>query len=166
VLLNTARTQIQDTVSEARDALWNLRQSQADSNFLRDTLRSIGTHAATTFGVRVEVHCPDKHCKLPASSAHELMMIVREAVINAGTHGSPRSITISAKSASERLSVEVADDGVGFDAAATPLSGTDHFGLRGMRERAAAIGAKLEIDSKPGAGTVVRISLPSSERGS
>ena len=86
-LLNTARTQIQDTVSEARDALWNLRQSQADSNYLRDTLKSIGTHATATFGLRVDVHCPDKHCKLPASSAHELMMIVREAVINAGTHG-------------------------------------------------------------------------------
>jgi signal transduction histidine kinase len=165
-LLNTARTQIRETVSAARDALWNLRQSQADSNYLRDTLKSIQMHASATFGIPVDVHCPAKRCNLPASSAHEVMMIVREAVLNAGTHGAPRKIVITAEAASGRFSIEVADDGIGFDVAATSVLMTDHYGLRGMKERAAAIGAQLEIESNPDAGTVVTISLSCARRDS
>jgi signal transduction histidine kinase len=86
-------------------------------------------------------------------------MIVREAVINAGTHGSPRKIVITARIVSGRFSIEVADDGIGFDVAAASTPVTDHYGIRGMRERAATIGAQLEIYSIPGSGTVVRVSL-------
>jgi signal transduction histidine kinase len=86
-------------------------------------------------------------------------MIVREAVINAGTHGSPRKIVISAQILSGLFSIEVADDGIGFDFAATSTPAADHYGIRGMRERAAAIGAQLEINSIRGSGTVVRVSL-------
>jgi signal transduction histidine kinase len=86
-------------------------------------------------------------------------MIVREAVINAGTHGSPQKIVITARILSRRFSIEVADDGIGFDVAATSTTATDHYGIRGMRERAASIGAQLEIKSIPGSGTIVRVSL-------
>ena len=50
-------------------------------------------------------------------------------------------------------------DGIGFDVAATSTTATDHYGIRGMRERAASIGAQLEIKSIPGSGTIVRVSL-------
>jgi nitrate/nitrite-specific signal transduction histidine kinase len=159
-ILNVARAQIRNTVSDARDALWNLRHSETDSHYLSKTLGSIATHASATFGIPVKVHYPEKPCRLPASSAHELMMIVREAVINAGTHGSPRTIGITARTAAERISVEVADDGIGFDTTTAPDSANDHFGLRGMRERSAAIGARLQIESNPASGTLVRVSLP------
>jgi two-component sensor histidine kinase len=157
--LNIARTQIRDTIFQARDALWNLRQSNADSDYLHATLRNIAAHATETFSIPVEVCCPSKHYELPASSAHEIIMIVREAVINAGTHGAPRKIVISAQILLGQFSIEVADDGIGFDIDATSTPATDHFGIRGMRERAATIGALLEINSIPGSGTVVRVSL-------
>jgi signal transduction histidine kinase/ligand-binding sensor domain-containing protein len=159
-ILNVARTQIRKTVSEARDALWNLRHSETDSDYLSKTLSSIATHASITFGIPVDVHYPEKACRLPASSAHELMMIVREAVINAGTHGSPRTISINALTASERISITVADDGIGFDMNAVSSSANGHYGLRGMHERAAAIGARLQIENKPGGGTTIQVSLP------
>jgi len=165
-ILNVARTQIRNTVTEARDALWNLRHSEADSQYLSNTLKSIATHASAKFGIPIDLRYSERACRLPASSAHELMMIVREAVINAGTHGSPRTITVAAHTASARFSVEVADDGIGFDVAAASAPANDHYGLRGMQERSAAIGALLQIDSKPGAGTTVRISLPLHRRNS
>ena len=158
-LLNIARTQIRDTIVQARNALWNLRQSNADSDYLHATLRDIAAHATATYNIPVDVCCPSKHYELPASSTHEIIMIVREAVINAGTHGSPRKIVITARIVSGRFSIEVADDGIGFDVAAASTPVTDHYGIRGMRERAATIGAQLEIYSIPGSGTVVRVSL-------
>lgn len=157
--LNIARTQIRDTIFQARNALWNLRQSNADSDYLHATLRDIAAHATETFSIPVDVCCPSKHYEIPASSAHEIIMIVREAVINAGTHGSPRKIVVTARILSRRFSIEVADDGIGFDVAAASTPATDHYGIRGMRERAAAIGAQLEINSIPGSGTVIRVSL-------
>jgi two-component system nitrate/nitrite sensor histidine kinase NarX len=97
---------------------------------------------------------------LSSSSAHELMMIVREAVTNAGTHGSPRRIVVSTKVTSKNIVIEVADDGKGFDVEGASLPTTDHYGIRGMRERADMIGASFQITSKPGSGTVVSASLP------
>ncbi|MGO8756526.1 MAG: two-component regulator propeller domain-containing protein [Terracidiphilus sp.] len=159
-LLSVARAQIRATVSDARDALWNLRQSHSDSNYLYDMLKSIAAHATKFFDIPVEVHFPKKLPTLPSSSAHELMMIVREAVTNAGTHGSPRRIVVFAKADSERISIEISDDGIGFDVGGASVPVSDHYGIQGMQERAAAIGASFEIASKPGAGTRVRVSLP------
>jgi len=58
-----------------------------------------------------------------------------------------------------RVALCVADDGRGFDAAAT-LGDRHAFGLIGMRERAALLGADLQIASQPGAGTQVRVQVP------
>ena len=159
-LLSVARAQIRATVSDAREALWNLRQSHTDANYVRNTIESIAEHARSFFDVPVEVRFPRKLPILPSSAAHELMMVVREAVTNAGTHGSAKRIAILARVASDHFLIEVSDDGVGFDvqSATTPLS--DHFGILGMRERAAKIGAAFEITSSPGRGTVVQVSLP------
>jgi signal transduction histidine kinase len=157
--LNLARTQLRETVCSARDALWNLRQSEADSSYIQRTLESIAAHASSTFGIPVDVRYQVRHSCLPASVAHQLMMIVREAVINAGTHGSPRRIIISAQGSSKQFSIEVADNGVGFDEGELSVPAIDHYGIQGMRERADAIGALLDINSTPGLGTAVRVFL-------
>jgi signal transduction histidine kinase len=158
-LLNAASAQLRSTVSDARNALWNLRQSEADSNYFGNTLRDIATYANTFFGIPVDLNLPQKRFNLSSSSAHELMMIAREAVTNAGTHGSPCRIVISVKVTSKNVTIEIADDGSGFNVSDTSLPTTDHYGIRGMRERAIMIGASFQIKSKPGSGTVVYVSL-------
>jgi two-component system nitrate/nitrite sensor histidine kinase NarX len=60
-----------------------------------------------------------------------------------------------------RWRFEVADDGQGFDVDADP--GESHVGLRIMRERAAAVGAAVDVQSKPGGGTVVSLTLPTAD---
>lgn len=157
--LSIASAQLRATVSDARSALWNLRQSETDSNYLCNTLKSIATDAHKYFGIAVDLHLSQKKVVLLSSSAHELMMIVREAVTNAGTHGSPHRITISATITPKNVTIEVADDGIGFVVADFSLPITDHYGIRGMRERATMIGASFQITSKPGSGTVVSVSL-------
>ena len=59
--------------------------------------------------------------------------------------------------AAERIVLSLSDDGVGFDPAA-PRTG--HYGLRGMQEQAALIGARLRIDSQLGAGTTLTLDFP------
>ena len=95
---------------------------------------------------------------------HHLLRIVREAVNNAVRHGAADQIDIRLGSERGRLSIEVVDDGSGFDVAdRSELIG--HFGIRGMRERARRIGADIAIWSSPGTGTTVCVGVPIPDHG-
>ena len=82
--------------------------------------------------------------------------LVQEAVNNAIKHASAKSITITLTESEGSIAVVVRDDGSGFDPDAVEPS----FGLIGMQERVALARGALEIDSTPGAGTIVRAELP------
>jgi len=62
--------------------------------------------------------------------------------------------------ATDNLSLRVRDDGNGFEPSTAGGTETGHFGLIGMRERAARIGGHLTLESKPGAGTDLRVEVP------
>lgn len=86
------------------------------------------------------------------TSAH-LFRIAREAIMNALRHGAPGRIDIEIMSEGDDLVLEVRDDGSGLSASADTTAG---MGVLGMRYRAQALGGRLEIESRPGEGTVVR----------
>jgi signal transduction histidine kinase len=83
--------------------------------------------------------------------------VVSEALTNVAKHASAMNASVALTQCDGRLAVEVSDDGVG---GARPSRGT---GLRGLADRVAAIDGRLEIDSKPGRGTIVRAGLPCPE---
>lgn len=91
----------------------------------------------------------------------ELMRIVQEALHNARKHSSSRSAHITVSTANGFMEVTIADNGKGFDLPdAMQSAGIRHFGLANMRERSVRCGGSLEIKTKPGTGTVIKISLP------
>jgi signal transduction histidine kinase len=92
----------------------------------------------------------------PASTTTHVVNVVREALTNATRHGGARSIRVEASADPAEVTIAVEDDGCGF---VPDLNASGH-GLRGMRSRAAAVGASLEIQSVPGTGSVVRMRLP------
>jgi signal transduction histidine kinase len=107
--------------------------------------------------------------------AETVFRIAEEALHNIERHAQARTVTVRLQAtgagagpaagvadapgteAAERIVLSLADDGVGFDPAA-PRTG--HYGLRGMQEQAALIGARLRIDSQPGAGTTLTLDFP------
>jgi signal transduction histidine kinase/ligand-binding sensor domain-containing protein len=157
--LDIAREQLQVTVADARKAVWNLRQSETDAGSIIGMLQNISAQASESFGIPVAVSHSARLPRVPADAAHEVLMIVREAVTNAGSHGHPRAIGISAQHVKNHLVLRVSDDGVGFDVEAASTPSDDHYGILGMHERAEMIGANLEITSSEGAGTCIQISL-------
>ena len=95
--------------------------------------------------------------RLPILQERELWRIAQEAVTNVERHARATQVTISWFCTGTGASLEGADDGIGF-----PVSRTgrlDSYGLVGMRERAASIGATLDVNSEPGHGTRVRCVL-------
>jgi signal transduction histidine kinase len=94
---------------------------------------------------------------VPPEHASELVNIVREAVSNSVRHGRARRITLRAAHDAGALALAIADDGAGF---AVAQAGSGGHGLANMRARAAAIGGTLEVESAPGKGTRVLLTLP------
>lgn len=88
----------------------------------------------------------------------QLLRIVGEALTNARRHSNSKKISVSFTASDEGVTIEVSDDGLGFDA--RKVRSSDGTGIRGMHERAAIAGAVLDIQSRPGAGTLVRVELP------
>ncbi|HYC32610.1 MAG TPA: ATP-binding protein, partial [Gemmatimonadales bacterium] len=117
----------------------------------------LATAAMKTFantGIIATVEYSGEPCSFPPTVEEEIMAIAGEAMTNAREHAGSRSVHVSCGYEAGNLRVRVRDDGRGFDPSTMP---TGHWGLIGMRERAAAIGARLTVSSAPGAGTDVLV---------
>lgn len=152
-LVNRARVQARTTIEEARRSVWDLRQKVVPSGELGASMARMSSQITAEFGV--PVHCTVRRQPLPTSKAamHEVLMIVREALHNAALHGSASAIHLSVDFDDDALKVEIADDGRGFEPNALSSNGRRHYGIVGMRERAARLKGRLEINSSPGKGT-------------
>ncbi|MGZ4317193.1 MAG: PAS domain-containing sensor histidine kinase [Gaiellaceae bacterium] len=85
--------------------------------------------------------------------------IAREALVNVQKHARATRVEVDIDHVGDNLQVRIADDGVGFDPGAID-SGTDHFGLRSMRERVESLAGALHIVSGPGVGTRIEATIP------
>ena len=164
--LKRTREMVRESLAEARSSIWNLR-SQADAETLPSLLAAhltALTHrhkaaegsepAASGYpALRFAVH--GAYRPLARTVEGEVQRIAQEAVANAVTHAAASMVLVTLSYEAQLLELRVSDDGRGMSPAqhGQPLSG--HFGLQGMRERAARIDAQLEIDSAPGCGTTV-----------
>jgi len=94
---------------------------------------------------------------LPFAAKQVLLRVVQEALHNVVKHARASHVDVRVRASDDRLQVRVADDGVGFDAGA---SFPGHLGHTSMRERLAALGGRVRLQSRPGAGTVIEAEVP------
>lgn len=114
--------------------------------------------AAESSGVAVDSQLDGDILRLvPARHAPDVVNLVREAVSNSVRHGRARRISVRVARAGDELALAIADDGEGF-AVQTPMA--NGHGLANMQARAAAIGGALQVESSPGRGTRVILTLP------
>jgi signal transduction histidine kinase/ligand-binding sensor domain-containing protein len=145
---------------EGRDQIMDLRAS-ASPELLELTLEQFGKglaeHRLHAFGMRV-TGTPQQ---LKPEVHEELYAIGREALFNASRYADATRIALEVEYDASAFVMRIRDNGRGLDesvAAAGHRPG--HWGLVGMRERAVGIGASLDIDSKPGGGTEITVTVP------
>jgi two-component system sensor histidine kinase UhpB len=112
-------------------------------------------------GVRIELHGGDVS-GLPPEVEIVAFRVVQEAVTNVVRHAAAKKAVVTVERRDGCLRLTVEDDGRGFDVAASmEVSATGRaLGLLGMQERVLMLEGQLAIDSEPGAGTIVRATLP------
>jgi CheY-like chemotaxis protein/anti-sigma regulatory factor (Ser/Thr protein kinase) len=113
-------------------------------------------------GLLVEVRVSQERVPLPDDQAVLLFQSVRELLINVAKHAGTDRATVSlAIDPDQELRIEVQDHGRGFDPVAMEAkSESEHFGLFSVKERMQAMGGRLDVKSKPGAGTTLTMTLP------
>lgn len=144
---------------EVRTYLQDLEPARVHGQSFAGALTGLVESFSTGQDVRIEQRLDAEAVALiPPPHIAEIMNILREAVSNSLRHGRARHITLLAGRNDQQIALAVQDDGTGF-APASPRNATGH-GLGNMQARAAALGGSLRIESVPGNGTRVLLTLP------
>ena len=158
--LQKAITISEGAIAEGREAIQNMRSSTVTKNDLARALRVAGdqmmVEGSARFDVKVQGLSRDVHPIL----RDEVYRIALEALRNAFKHAEAKAIEAEIVYG-DSLRVRIRDDGKGIDPANLGEGRRPgHYGLLGMRERAARIGGKLDVWSGPGAGTEIQLTIP------
>jgi signal transduction histidine kinase len=146
---------------EMRLMVHELRPSELEDRGLIGALRQRLNSVEKRAGIAFSIDAPAS-LALPGDLEQELYSLAQEALNNSLRHSNAASVKLSLQHRAGAIHLEVRDDGVGFDPGT--LQTTGGVGVRGMEERAAALGGRLRVDSAPGAGTVVRVQIPTQKR--
>jgi signal transduction histidine kinase/streptogramin lyase len=144
---------------EGRAALNSLRAASTEGYDLIEALKRVAEEEAGASSLSVTCRSTGEPRYVHPIVVDEVYRIAHEAVRNARVHASASKVLLELEYG-QRLILRITDDGVGMDSALLEHGRPGHFGLQGMRERAAHIEGKLTITSAPGAGTVVTLIVP------
>lgn len=150
--------------AEARQSLWGLRTAGTPALEFREKLAALVRQAVAGHSISLDLRLESVPLNHMPDTEYQLLRIAQEAIANALAHAGARTLEVELLLDGDLLRLSIIDDGIGFSTALDVPFG--HFGLTGMRERAAEIGATLVVDSSPSSGTRVTIELPlSASRG-
>ena len=146
---------MEGSIKVVRNMALLLRPSMLDDLGLVPALEWKAREVGKRSGVRVRIDAAQVPEHLPEGHKTCVYRIVQEALNNIVQHAEARNVTVTVEQQKESLLLAIRDDGKGFDA-----QRQRGMGLLGIEERVSSLGGTLTVDSKPGEGTVLRVSLP------
>jgi signal transduction histidine kinase len=160
--LDTVRGYVREGLADARQSIWALRSQDSEEATLPVRVRRI-VEASGNHALNAQFSIYGAYRPLPPGTESEILRIAQEALHNVKKHAGASNVKVQLEYSGNEIALEVRDDGRGFAVSnnGAPIdSPPGHYGLIGMRERAAAIGGTLEVVSEPDSGTTVRLRAP------
>lgn len=152
--------EIRNAIQDLRDMIGTLQTDVTEEHGLVDLMQEhIGNMEEQT-GLSIDLDLPATGTRLPLARERELWRISQEALRNVTKHAEATKIRVALQVSGETVDLSIQDNGRGFDPRIRKLG---HYGLTGMADRAAAIGGRLSVDTKPNGGTTVRVTLGKTE---
>ena len=156
--LGIAAKALKSCRDELRNCLWDLRnQALEEPDMTKAVLKTLQPVVNDS---RLAVRFNVPRARLSDNTAHALLRVIRELVVNAIRHGNATSVKVAGTIDNGKLLCSVTDDGRGFDPETAPGVLQGHFGLQGVQERVDEIGGTFEIASAPSKGTKATIFVP------
>lgn len=142
---------------EIRNCIWDLRsRALEEPDMAKAVAKTLQPYTKTS---KIDIFFDVPMSTLCDNTAHTILRIVRELVINATRHARATYIKIQGELSGAEMTISVEDNGIGFDTKSAPGVPQGHFGLQGIRERLNEIQGNLTIKSVPGDGTIATVTL-------
>jgi len=154
--LDSAVTELDRVILDLRNYIFGLRPGILADRQLDEALRVLGEEMRSRSTASVEVDVDAAVAQRLSGRSTDLVQLTREALSNVSRHSQATRATVRLARSGANAVLTIEDDGVGFD----PANNSFGNGLRNMRERAATLGATLDITSRPGKGTRLQMTLP------
>ena len=154
--LETALLMVGYSREETRRTVNQLRSQALERGDIAQAVREVARELTSDGEPTVAVEVRGAPRRLSVAAEHHLFRIAQEALTNAVTHAHASKVSVTLTFAGDAVELLVCDDGRGLPPAPSQGQGF-HFGLSGMRERARALGSRLEVDSAAGSGTTIRV---------
>ena len=145
-------------LEEARRSVLDLRAAPLEGRTLAEALSALGDEVAERKGVAVSFSATGGSRPLPVRVEAGLYRMAQEALNNVVQHADAQRVTMLLVNTPQEVRLTVEDDGRGFDADQVP---GERYGLVGLNERARLLGGRLHLQTSPGEGTRVEVSIPS-----
>ncbi|HMO63141.1 MAG TPA: CHASE3 domain-containing protein [Ferruginibacter sp.] len=140
-----------------RRILSELRPIALDDNGLMEALTWLGSQFTAKTGIPVNCSLPSAKLKLPEAVNTCMYRVCQEALTNVARYANASTVDIALAMVDGAVSLVVEDDGRGFDMAAIS---SKSFGILGMKERVFSLNGQFRIDTAPGKGTIITLSIP------
>lgn len=145
-------------LTETRRALRALRASPLEDLGLANALHGLAESVSERAGFKISLSMPQDLPQFNFQCEQGIFRIAQEIFENIAKHAQAKNVRFEAGQSADEWRMSISDDGIGFEM--KDVRKADHFGLRGMQERAEMIGGRLQVESKPGRGTAVQFSIP------
>ncbi|WP_181775633.1 sensor histidine kinase [Amycolatopsis pittospori] len=149
-----------DNLGEARRFIRDLGSPRLDGTDLAESLRDLAGQAGAASGHLVRFETSGEPYPLEPEVAVGLLRVAQSALANVSEHAWAREAAVTLTYLAGKVVLDVRDDGAGFDPAAARPSGERGHGLRMIGERVADLGGELVVESAPGEGTALAVTVP------
>ena len=157
--LDTARQTARDGLTEVRRTVAALRPDLLEGASLGQALERTARRWSAEHGLAAELRTTGDPVALHPDTETALLRTAQEALTNVARHAGATRAVVTLSYLGDTVTLDVDDDGAGFAAEPAPRA-EGGFGLPGMRERIAAVGGRLDVESAPGEGTTVAATVP------
>jgi signal transduction histidine kinase len=158
--LANAERLARDSLSEARRSVDGALPAALEAASLPDALREVARDWSERTGVPAELSVTGDGVTLDPEIEVTLLRTAQEALANVEKHAHAGRARLTLSFMGDVVTLDVRDDGVGFDAQRPEPAHSGGFGLHGMRQRVARVAGTLEIESEPGGGTAISARVP------
>jgi len=152
----------EETHNEVRQSILAIWPTEMTADRFADGLRKYVADICQADDLQLVFDMNGDFERLPPQSRRGLYRIAQEALANVARHASAGEATVKLEVASDKVTLIVKDDGRGFDPDKVQVReyNREHFGLRGMKERANSLGGACQFDSNPTSGTSMLVVIP------
>jgi two-component system, NarL family, sensor histidine kinase DegS len=160
--LRNLRALLRREMANVREFISELRPPTVDAAGLEVAIADTvdGFRSATRLTVTTDLRAPSD--QLDDRQRTVVLRVAQEALQNVRKHASASAVMVSTDVTGDDWTLEIRDDGRGFDLGTVAARGRRNFGMQVMHERAELIGARFDVRSRPDGGTVVRLAIPTS----